>query len=162
MRRKEKEITGRAELDAIIRNAAVCRLAMTDGRQPYLVPLCFGYDGERLYFHSAGEGRKIDLLAGNDRVCFELAGAVSVLPGERPCKWSMAYETVIGFGTARFIAERGEKQRALEIITAHYRRLAGEEEGGVPDGAAMTEKAIDATVVFQVEITSLSGKRSGM
>ena len=62
MRRKDKEITHRAEIESIIRRSMVCRLALADENIPYLVPLCFGYKDNSLYFHSVGQGRKIEML----------------------------------------------------------------------------------------------------
>ncbi len=63
MRRKEKQVTGRRAIDAVIRASSVCRLAMSHEDRPYVVPLCFGYDGGTLYFHSALEGKKaLDLI----------------------------------------------------------------------------------------------------
>jgi hypothetical protein len=59
MRRKEKEITDRAELEAVIAEAQVCRLAMCDGAHPYVVPLCFGYEAGTFYVHCAAEGQKL-------------------------------------------------------------------------------------------------------
>ena len=72
MRRKEKEIAERSELEAVIKEASVCRIAMVEGTSPYVVPLCFGYDDNTLYFHSAIEGKKIEILKKNNSVCFEM------------------------------------------------------------------------------------------
>ena len=71
MRRNDREIKDRKEIDGIIRRCRVCRLAMCDDGQPYIVPLNFGYDGRFLYFHAAPEGRKIDIIKRNNRVGFE-------------------------------------------------------------------------------------------
>jgi nitroimidazol reductase NimA-like FMN-containing flavoprotein (pyridoxamine 5'-phosphate oxidase superfamily) len=62
MRRHEREITDKKEIEAIIRKALVCRLAMVDGDKPYVVPLCFGYADHTLFFHSAGEGKKLEII----------------------------------------------------------------------------------------------------
>ncbi len=62
MRRKDREIVGLEGIESVIRKASICHLAMCDGKSPYVVPLCFGYDDGVLYFHSAGEGRKLDAL----------------------------------------------------------------------------------------------------
>ena len=62
MRRSEKEITDKLAIEKIINASLVCRLALSDGNQPYIVPLCFGYQDRTLYFHSALEGKKIDIL----------------------------------------------------------------------------------------------------
>ena len=60
MRRKDREINDKFAIESIIRKASVCRLAMVDGNRPYIVPLCFGYQGDALYFHSANVGKKLD------------------------------------------------------------------------------------------------------
>jgi len=80
MRRKEKEITNRPEIDTILKGAQVCRLALARENEPYLVPVFFGYDGSRLYFHTAREGRKLDFVAANNRVCFEVELNVNLTP----------------------------------------------------------------------------------
>jgi nitroimidazol reductase NimA-like FMN-containing flavoprotein (pyridoxamine 5'-phosphate oxidase superfamily) len=74
LRRADKEITDRDEIESIIRKSLVCRLGLTDNARLYIVPLCFGYTDNRLYFHSATEGRKIEILKRNNEVCFEFDG----------------------------------------------------------------------------------------
>ena len=103
MSRSDKELPLRSEIDDVIRQATVCRLAMADEEGPYIVPLSFGYDGDTLYFHSAREGKKLSILRKHPKVCFEFDVEVGALPGETPCKWSRADRSVIGFGEAEFI-----------------------------------------------------------
>jgi nitroimidazol reductase NimA-like FMN-containing flavoprotein (pyridoxamine 5'-phosphate oxidase superfamily) len=62
MRRTEKEITNRREIDLILSKATVCRIGFIDNEIPYIVPLNFGYSNNCLYFHSAPNGKKIELL----------------------------------------------------------------------------------------------------
>jgi nitroimidazol reductase NimA-like FMN-containing flavoprotein (pyridoxamine 5'-phosphate oxidase superfamily) len=50
MRRSEKEITERSAIDEIINRCLVCRLALSDGGIPYVIPMNFGYEGNTLYF----------------------------------------------------------------------------------------------------------------
>ena len=92
MRRKEKEITATEEIEAIIAGAVVCRLAMVDGRRPYVVPLCFGYENRTLYFHTGAKGKKIDVLRNNPNVCFEFDENCRVLEQPAACDWGMALE----------------------------------------------------------------------
>lgn len=152
MRRKEKEITLRSEMDAVIDKARVCRLAMMDGDRTYIVPLSFGYDGKVLYFHSAREGKKLDLLRKNGRVCFELDTDVSVFAGDVPCKWGMAYRSIIGWGEVEFILEPDARRWVLDIIMAHY---SGE------SSFAYTDAEINRVSVFKVTVLEMTGKRSG-
>ena len=55
MRRKDKEIKDKKEIEQIIAQARVCHLALADQGQPYLVPLNFGYRGGTVFFHSCSE-----------------------------------------------------------------------------------------------------------
>ena len=83
MRRKDREITHIRTILDLVSECKVCRLAMTDGGVPYIVPLNYGYeyaDGAlTFYFHSAKEGRKLEILKKNPTVCLE-AGASLLKP----------------------------------------------------------------------------------
>jgi nitroimidazol reductase NimA-like FMN-containing flavoprotein (pyridoxamine 5'-phosphate oxidase superfamily) len=151
MRRKDKEITRRSEMDEIIKTARVCRLAMLDGSRPYIVPLSFGYDGSALYFHSAPTGKKIDLLRKGGAVCFELEAAVAAAPADMPCKWGMAYRSIIGDGRVEFIDAPEARRRALDIIMAHYSDRPSFE---------YTDAELRRVSVFRVVIGEMTGKRS--
>lgn len=150
MRRSKDEITDRAEIDNIIRQCRVCRLGLSDGEEPYIVPLCFGYDGEALYFHSALEGRKIDILLKNNRVCFEFDIPGEMKKSEQGCKWGIRYRSVIGFGTAELVDGGEGKRKALEILMAQY---SGKEY-------TFSDEVVTKTAVIKVVITHVTGKNA--
>jgi len=150
MRRKDKEITSQQEIETIIRRSTVCRLAMIDGNEPYIVPLNFGYANNHLYFHSAREGRKIDILHRNNRVCFEFDIDHQAVAGAKACKWGFRFQSVIGTGKAFFIDEPGAKKKALDVIMHQY----------TDKTFAYDERVVNQTVVFHVAIETLTGKRS--
>lgn len=149
MRRSDREITDRSEIDDIIRQCQVCRLGLTDGVEPYVVPLSFGYDGRALYFHCAGEGRKLDILRKNSRVCFEFDILDGLVTGDAACQWGMAYRSVIGAGLGHIIEEPDERRQALAILMKQYANA----EFTFPDAA------VDSVAVIRVDITSVSGKQ---
>lgn len=150
MRRKEKEITDRSEIEAVIKKALVCRLAMADENGPYIVPLCFGFRNNTLYFHSATHGKKLDILRNNPRICFEIEGDCGIRSGDRACEFSMRYSSIIGFGTAEFVEEPGAKRDALDVIMAQY-----------SDGKfTYTESVIKKTAIIKVDIDAMTGKAS--
>jgi nitroimidazol reductase NimA-like FMN-containing flavoprotein (pyridoxamine 5'-phosphate oxidase superfamily) len=150
MRRKEKEIVNREDIEAIIRQSLVCRLAMTDGNSPYMVPLCFGYRDQKLYFHGADQGKKLDILKKNRQVCFEFDLTTGLKPGKSACDWGIGYKSVIGFGRAAVVEDRQAKREALDIIMAQYA------EGRFD----YSDTALDRTIVIRVDISSMSGKES--
>ena len=151
MRRKEKEIQGRAEIEAVIAEAQVCRLAMCDGGLPYVVPMSFGYADCVFYFHCAAEGRKLDILRQNNNVCIELEAGVSVKAGAKACDWGMNFRSVIAFGRAEWVDAPDVKRQALDLIMARYAQGAFD----------YVEAALAKTVIFKVVVTRMTGKRSG-
>ena len=148
MRRKDRQITDRKAIDDIIRRSHVCRLGMCDDGQPYVVPLNFGYDGHSLYFHGATEGRKIDVLKRNNRVCFEFDTPEEVIPADQACRWSTKYESVIGFGTARIVEDLETKRQALGWIMRQHSR----------EDWIFPEKNVNAILVIRVDIEQVTGK----
>ena len=149
MRRSQREITDRAEIDAIIRRSQVCRLGLTDGHEPYVVPLSFGYDGEALYFHCAKEGRKLDILRRNNRVCFEFDIVEGIIKNTQACGWGVRYRSVIGVGTAHLVEKNDEKIKGLALIMNQY-----------ADGRFIfPDDAVARTAVIKLIIESVSGKQ---
>ena len=148
MRKSDREITNGNVIDDIIRRCRVCRLGLSDDGQPYVVPMNFGYDGHALYFHGAMEGRKIDIIRKNSRVCFEFDIVVDMIEAEAACNWGTRYQSVIGFGTAEIISELEAKTEALGIIMAQYsgRRYA------------FPESTVNQTALIKVNITEMTGK----
>ena len=151
MRRKEKQILEKRQIENIIGNATVCRLGMSDGQQPYIVPVCFGYQDNVIYIHSASEGRKIDLIRQNRNVCVEFDIHASVIEGPSACSWGMAYQSVIGFGQASFIEDTVEKQAALNIIMQQYSDQQFHFDAGV----------VEKTAVIKIDVTRMTAKQSG-
>ena len=151
MRRTDREIAGRAEIDEIIRGADVCRLAFAVGDEPYMVPVSFGYDGASLYFHTAEKGKKIDCTAANNRVCFEFERNVRLISHpEKACKWSFTFESIVGFGTVHELHSPDDKAMGLNHIMAHYSGREWELDRDVVRG----------TRVWRISISSVSGKRA--
>ncbi len=151
MRRKDKEITDKAEIKSVIGRSLICRLAMADENIPYVVPLCFGYKDNSLYFHSAGEGKKIDILKKNNLVCFEFDIDYEIKKAHKACDWSMKYKSVRGFGKASFLEDIESKCRALDIIMQQYAGKSFE----------YSEAKIKNIIVIKVEIEHMTGKQSG-
>ena len=110
MRRKEKEIKDRQRIEDIMKKALVCRIAMCDNGAPYLVPVNFGYENNAIYIHTAYEGKKIDILRKNNRVCFEMESDVQLVSGDAVCDWGTLYASVIGHGRAEFIEDQEGKR----------------------------------------------------
>ncbi len=151
MRREDKEIKDIKEIESIIKKSNVCRIALSENNSPYIVPVCFGYKDNCLYFHSANAGKKIDIIRENNKICFEFDNYSGLMLSENPCDWDIKYLSVIGYGKASIIDDFDEKIKALNIITEHYSDSSYE----------FQQKFIDAVTIIKVEIENITGKRSG-
>jgi uncharacterized protein len=152
MRRKDKEITDPDVLMQIIHGSHICRIAMIDGNQPYLVPMNYGFLHNALYFHSAMGGRKYEALKRNNRVCFEIEYFNEVIKDEIPCEWTSKYRSVIGYGNIEFITGFEEKKKGLDIIMAHHGRKGQN---------VYKDSAVESIVVLKLNILEMTGKQSG-
>ncbi len=151
MRRSDREITDFDRMIEIMRQCDVCRLAINDGEYPYIVPLNFGMTvNERqvkLYFHGATEGTKLDLIAKNPRVSFEMDCAHELMLIEEGKNCTMNYESVIGRGIARILPE-DEKYDALTAIMRHYRA----------ESFGINEAVIPHTAAIELTVESMTAK----
>jgi uncharacterized protein len=148
MRRNDRQITDRNAIDSIIRRCTICRLGMCDNGQPYIVPLSFGYDGRFLYVHAALDGKKVDMLKKNNRICFEFDRLDEVTSSAQACNWSMKYESVIGVGVAEMVEDVDAKMAALNCIMRQYSN----------SDWTFTEQAVSTTSVYRIRIEEITGK----
>jgi nitroimidazol reductase NimA-like FMN-containing flavoprotein (pyridoxamine 5'-phosphate oxidase superfamily) len=151
MKRKEKEITKKSEIEAVIHKALLCRIGLSDNNMPYIVPLCFGYQDDTIYVHGSLKGQKINILKKNQNVCFEFDINTEIVEAENACEWGMKYQSVVGFGKASFIDGQEHKRKALNVIMNQYSDRQFQ----------FSENAINGTAVIKIEITSMTGKQSG-
>jgi len=150
MRRSEKEIIDKVEIEDIIRRAEICRLALSVSDQPYIVPVNFGYKDNCLYIHSARAGQKIEMLKRNNRVSFEMEIGAEVILEETACDCRARYKSVIGTGRAYLVDDPEGKRKGLDILMAHYsERLF-----------TFADNKIAGMLIIRIEIDSLTGKKA--
>ncbi|MCI7145198.1 MAG: pyridoxamine 5'-phosphate oxidase family protein [Clostridiales bacterium] len=153
MRQQNREIKDFNEIVEVMKKCDVCRLALNDEGYPYIIPLNFGMDASdgkiTLYFHSALEGYKVDLIKKDPRASFEMDCNHLLQYFEDKGYCTMAYESVIGRGMIRILGEN-DKKAALQKLMAQYHS---------DEGAYFNPAAIDRTLVYALEVQSITGKR---
>jgi len=151
MRRKEREITSRQDINAIIRSTTVMHLGLADNNIPFIVPVFYAYDGGVLYFHSAQVGTKIEILKRNNTVCFEISVDQGFIEHDLACDFEAKHRTVIGLGKASFIEDEAEKITVLDLIVGRF-----------SDKKFEYPKAnLVHTAVIRIDIDSIKGKTHG-
>lgn len=155
MRRKDREVKDFNEIIAILEKCQVIRLALCDGGKPYLVPLNFAFLTENgkltLYFHSASQGRKIDLIRKSPNACFEADCSSRLITGPNACDWSYAYESVIGEGKASLVENPNEMSEALDLLMKRY---------GYEGKPSYRPKYLSHMAVIRLDVEILTGKRN--
>ncbi|MDR3724341.1 MAG: pyridoxamine 5'-phosphate oxidase family protein [Terracidiphilus sp.] len=151
VRRKERAITDRAEIDAILNEGKVMHLALSLHDRPFLVPLFYVYDGQALYFHSAQQGTKIEILKQNPHVCFEVSLGQGVIPSDKACDFEARHRTVIGAGTAAFLEDEEQKRHALDAIVGRFTK----------EKFTYPAPMFAHTAIVRIAIQSLNGKKHG-
>lgn len=151
MRRKDKEVTDETLIATVLAEATICHLGMVDEGRPYVVAMNFGVGENCLYFHSAAEGRKIDILRRNPQVCFQMETRTEPVSGPNACNYSMQYLSVVGYGMASFVEDADDKRRALDGIMRKYSNR---------ETWAYAEGSVREIAIIRVEITEISGKKS--
>ncbi|MFY9152345.1 MAG: GNAT family N-acetyltransferase [Prolixibacteraceae bacterium] len=152
MRKINQEISDKTTIEEILSQSKICRIAMVDEGQAYLLPLNYGYKNNCIYIHSASSGKKLEVLRANPQVCFEIEQQAELVKSEKACNWATIYRSVVGNGKVEILTDFAEKQRALEIIMAH---------NGAPELIDFETKQVNSIVILKLSIEKLTAKQSG-
>ncbi len=150
MRRREREIFDRQMIDSIIARCKVCHLGLIVDGRPYVVPICFGYDGSAVFLHMAAEGKKTAGLTHGAEVCieFDIPGEVAQSP--KACSWTMSYESVIAYGPVEVLESLEDKRAALNEIMKPY--------GGGETDWSFPENVVKSTRVLRIPLSEITAK----
>lgn len=151
MRRKNQQLAHDACVRLLQAGSSGVLSLLGDGSYPYGVPISYVYDDDRLYFHCAASGHKLDAVRSCDKASFCLITQDDVLPE----KFTTLYRSVIAFGRIHIMEPGPALQRAIELLGRKYSPQAAEE-------ALRAE--IDSTrnrlVMLELTIEHMTGKQS--
>ena len=114
MRRKKQEISKEECINILNTEKRGALAVIGDDGYPYAIPLDFYYDSqnEKIYFHGAKEGHKIDAIKNNEKVCFTVWDAGTLKVGD----WAYYVTSVVVFGKAHLVTDDAviyEKAKAI-------------------------------------------------
>lgn len=147
MRRKGQQLYTDECADILNRGTSGVLAVSGDDGYPYAVPLSYIYDGEKIYFHCALTGHKIDAIRENDKVSFCVIDADDVVPEE----FRTRYRSVIVFGRVRILENEKEKYSAIKKLSVKYSPC---QEGTEQE----IERYWDKLCVLELKIEHMTGK----
>jgi len=93
------------EIERFLKEHSYGRLGLAFQNEPYVIPIAYGYEQGKIYFHSAEQGKKLDFIRKNDSVCFELD------------EWQKGWASVICYGRVALRDDLEAKRKCFELLT---------------------------------------------
>ena len=120
-----------------------------DDGYPYAIPINYVYDddAQKIYFHGARVGHKIDALRACDKVCFTVYGNETIKEED----WAPFVQSVVLFGRCHLIESGARATTLLKRFAMKYYPS----EQLVDEEIAHAGKAVQ---IFEIKVEHLSGK----
>ncbi len=81
--RRKRQALSKEEISSVLYRGTSGVLALAgDDNYPYAVPISYVYDGEKIYFHCAKSGHKLDAIQRNEKVSFCVIDQDKIVPDE--------------------------------------------------------------------------------
>lgn len=150
MRRKQQMLSTEESISILNRMTSGVLAVIGDDNYPYAVPLSYVYNNNKIYFHSAINGHKIDAIIQNNKVSFCVIEQDKIVPKE----YTTYFRSVIVFGKACILNNDESKREALEKLAEKY-------SPNNPDGRLQViEKGFKHVNIIELSIEHLTGKES--
>lgn len=121
-----------------------------DNDYPYSIPINYLYDPQenKLYFHGAKSGYKIDCIKKNNKSCFVTYGDEKLSEDG----WSSNLSSVVAFGKIEIIEDRDlASKKLMELATKYYPSIA--------EAAEVIERSFKNVLIFALDIDYMTCKR---
>ena len=156
MRRQGQQLS-KEECVAVLNRGTNGVLAVSgDEGYPYAVPLSYVYvavkDGgkDKLYFHCAKKGHKLDAIMQCDKVSFCVVDKDQIMPEA----YTTYFRSIILFGRAKIIQEEVQMRDAICVLAAKYR------PGHETERDEAIEKELPALCLLEFAIEHMTGKEA--
>ena len=154
--KRTDKLMSAAETTGLLTQAYAGRLATVGANgYPYIVPLLFVWlDGEIWVHNTRVRGHLRDNVDRDQRVCFEADEPGPIFPyGSTECDTSIAYRSVVAYGTIRIVEDREQKQRFFAALLDKYRDPKW-------DRPRYSFPRIDQVTVYAIAIREMTGKQT--
>ncbi len=149
----EKQSHDREQLDSLLDTALIAHLAVISSEQPFVIPMAYVRDQDRLLLHGSNASRLMKSLTAGAATCATITIVDGLVLARSQFESSMHYRSAMIFGQCRAVAG-DEKAAAFTLITEGL--LPGRSHQARPPNS----KEFAATAVLELPITEWSLKVS--
>ena len=118
-RRDDRASLDRAAAYAVLDEALVAHVGFVVDDRPFVIPMAYGRDGDRLLLHGSVATRLTRTLAAGAPVCVTVTILDALVIARSQFHHSMNYRSVVVVGTARRTTDPADVERALEVVVDH-------------------------------------------
>lgn len=149
--RRKNQLLEHKEAIKILESATSGVLSLLgDNGYPYGVPLSFVYYDNKIYFHCAKEGHKLDAIKNCNKASFCIIEKDNVSPKE----FTTHFRSIIAFGKAKIIEDEIEMLKYIKILGKKY---APNDDKGLEDEI---KKDFSRMKMIEFDIEHLTGKEA--
>ena len=150
IRRVKNEISEEAAKELLRKNRRGALAVNGDNGYPYAIPIDFYYEENenRIYFHSARNGHKIDSIKANDKVCFTTWDDGYLEDGD----WAYHVSSCVVFGRASLVTDLKIAEEKIRKFAAKYYPTKAEIDEEI-------SRSFPAAQSVMIEIEHISGKK---
>ena len=102
---------------SILDEGLVAHVGFVSDNQPFVIPMAYGREGDRLYIHGSSVSRLLKTLEQGVDVCFTVTLLDALVVARSLFHHSMNYRSVVLFGKAKLVDQESEKMSALRAFT---------------------------------------------
>lgn len=149
--RKKKNEISQDEAKNLLRSSRRGVLSVNgDEGYPYAIPINYLYDEEnnKIIFHGARAGHKVDSIKKNDKICFTVFGNETFIEEN----WAPYLQSVVVFGRCHLVENRDDIISLVKKFALKYYP----NEDMVNEEIANSGKGVQ---MFEIKIEHLSGKK---
>lgn len=151
-RKAERADYRRDTANAILDEALVAHVGFSVDEQPFVIPMVFGRDGDRLILHGSAASRLLRALDDGVPVCVTVTLIDALVAARSQFHTSMNYRSVVIIGVARRIRDLDDARRAMARVVDHA--LPGRSVEARPP----TDAELRQTAVLELPIDTASVK----
>lgn len=153
-RKPHRSVEEQTEIYSILDEGMVAHVGFIDltSKEPVVIPVAYGRDGDRILFHGSTGSRMFLALQSGIQICATVTLLDGIVSARSPFNSSMNYRSVMAFGIPK-VLEGDEKEKALYAVSE--RLIPGLWDAG----RKQSKKEFAQTMIVELKLDDVTAKK---